>query len=77
MPRLPASRRHRGAVGDVAAHFSFSFGHGSLSEDAIAACRTNGIEPIVGGCPMMFCGPVDFGHKCFRWWLGMRHRLPT
>jgi hypothetical protein len=22
---------------------------------------------IAGGCPMMFCEPVDIGHKCMRW----------
>ena len=57
--------------------FHRSFGGGSVSPDAIAECRSNGIEPIVGGCPMMFCGQVDIAHRCFRWWLGMRKRIPV
>ncbi len=24
------------------------------------------IAVIPGGCPMMFCPPVDFGHQCMR-----------
>jgi hypothetical protein len=24
----------------------------------------------------MFCGPVDFGHKCMKWWLQRRGRVP-
>jgi hypothetical protein len=24
----------------------------------------------------MFCEPVDFGHKCMRWWLQRRGRVP-
>jgi hypothetical protein len=30
----------------------------------------------VGGCPLMYCEPVDFGHRCMRAWLGWRGRLP-
>ena len=36
-----------------------------------------GIEPIVGGCPMMYCEPVDFGHKCMKWILGLQNRVPA
>jgi predicted CoA-binding protein len=39
----------------------------SVSEEAIRLCRENNIAVIPGGCPMMFCEPVDFGHKCMRW----------
>ncbi len=53
-----------------------SFGDGSVSEDAIRACTTAGITPIVGGCPMMFCPPVDIGHRCMRWYLQRRGRVP-
>lgn len=56
--------------------FHRSFGSGSVSDEAVAACRARGIEPIVGGCPMMFCEPVDIGHKCFRWWLQWRGSVP-
>jgi uncharacterized protein len=56
--------------------FHRSFGEGSVSEDAIQACRAGGIDCIVGGCPLMFCEPVDFGHKCMRWWLQRQGRVP-
>jgi uncharacterized protein len=52
-----------------------SFGEGSVAEDAVQACRTQGIDCIVGGCPLMFCEPVDFGHRCMRWWLQCRGRV--
>jgi len=54
-----------------------SLGRGSMSEAAVAFCRGKGIEVIAGGCPMMFCEPVDFGHKCLRWMLGVTGKLPT
>ncbi len=53
-----------------------SFGTGSVSEAATRYCEEKGITVIAGGCPMMFCEPVDFGHKCMRWWLGLTGRLP-
>ena len=57
--------------------FHRSFGEGSVSVEALRTCTELGIEPIVGGCPMMFCQPVDLAHQCFRWWFGLRHRIPT
>jgi predicted CoA-binding protein len=56
--------------------FHRSFGAGSVSSEAIEACRKHGIEPIVGGCPLMYCQPVDPGHRFFRWWLHLRRRIP-
>ena len=56
--------------------FHRSFGRGSVSPEAIEECRTRGIEPIVGGCPMMFAGQVDPAHRCFRWWFGLLGRVP-
>ncbi len=44
-----------------------SFGQGSVSEVAVKHCEENGISVIAGGCPMMFCEPVDFAHKWIRW----------
>ena len=38
----------------------------SVSEEAVRLCRENNIAVIPGACPMMFCEPVDFGHKCMR-----------
>jgi predicted CoA-binding protein len=57
--------------------FHRSFGEGSVSPEALVACNVRGIEPIVGGCPLMYCGNVDVGHRCFRWWLGLRGRVPS
>ena len=53
-----------------------SFGRGSVSEEAVALCEEKGIRVIPGGCPMMYCAPVDVGHKCIRWLLGVTGRLP-
>ena len=56
--------------------FHRSFGNGSVSEEAVGACRKAGIDAIVGGCPLMFCGQIDVGHRCFRWWLQKKGRVP-
>lgn len=52
-----------------------SFGQGSVSDEAVDWARAQGMEVIVGGCPMMFCEPVDFGHRCMAWFLGLRGRI--
>ncbi len=56
--------------------FHRSFGSGSVSPEALEACRAAGVEPIVGGCPLMYCQPVDAGHRFFRWWLRLQRRVP-
>ena len=56
--------------------FHRSFGSGSVSDEAVRECASRGIEPIVGGCPLMYCGNVDVAHRCFRWWLQRRGRMP-
>ena len=56
--------------------FHRSFGAGSVAPEAVAACKEKGVEPIVGGCPLMYCSPVDPGHRFFRWWLRLQHRVP-
>lgn len=53
-----------------------SFGDGSVSREAVEACKARGIACIVGGCPLMYCKPVDPGHRCIRWWLGLFGRVP-
>jgi predicted CoA-binding protein len=53
-----------------------SFGQGSVSEEAVAECERRNIECLVGGCPMMYCEPVDFGHRCMKWVLKWQSRLP-
>lgn len=49
--------------------FHRSIGQGSVSAEAVALCRAHGIQAIVGGCPMMYCEPVDVVHRCMRWLL--------
>jgi hypothetical protein len=39
-------------------------------------CSARGIQCIVGGCPMMYCEPVDLGHRCMRWLLCFGGRVP-
>ena len=56
--------------------FHRSFGNGSVSEEAVRECAARGINCIVGGCPLMFCEPVDAGHRCMRWWLQRQGRVP-
>ncbi len=48
-------------------HRSLGFMGSSVSEEAVIFCRENNISVIAGGCPMMFCEPVDFAHKCMHW----------
>lgn len=56
--------------------FHRSMGQGSVSEAAVKECAARGIEAIVGGCPLMFCEPVDLGHKCMKWWFQRQGRVP-
>ena len=56
--------------------FHRAFGEGSVSEAATRECEAHGIQCIVGGCPLMYCAPVDFGHRCMRWWLRRQGRVP-
>ncbi len=53
-----------------------SFGNGSVSDAAVDFCRENNLTVIPGGCPMMYCEPVDIGHKCMRWVLNLTGGLP-
>jgi len=36
-----------------------------------------GISCIVGGCPLMYCEPVDFAHRCMCAWLRWRGQVPA
>jgi predicted CoA-binding protein len=56
--------------------FHRSFGAGSVSDEAVRECKRLGIDAIVGGCPLMFCEPVDVAHRCMRWWLQRGGRVP-
>lgn len=57
--------------------FHRSFGQGSVSDEALDECDRSGIVPIVGGCPLMFCNPVDPVHKLMRWWLQKKGTVPS
>ena len=57
--------------------FHRSFGQGSVSDEALRECERLGLRAIVGGCPLMYCEPVDVAHKCMRWILDWRGRLPA
>jgi uncharacterized protein len=52
-----------------------SFGDGSVSPQAVKTCKESGVNCIVGGCPMMYCEPVDFGHRCMKWMLKLTKKL--
>ncbi|NNJ11421.1 CoA-binding protein [Chloroflexales bacterium ZM16-3] len=49
----------------------------SVSPEAVALCKEHGVTLIAGACPMMYCAPVDFGHRCMRWMMGATGGLPT
>lgn len=51
-------------------------GPGSVSASAVALCRAHDIAVIPGACPMMFCEPVDVGHRCIRGLSRLTGRLP-
>ena len=65
-------------VGMVWMHQSLEFfGGGSVTNGAVAFCHQNGIEVIAGACPMMFCQPVDFAHRCMAWMLNVSGHMPS
>ena len=57
--------------------FHRSFGDGSISEEALGECERLDMYYIAGGCPLMYCEPVDLGHKCMKWWLQRKHLVPA
>ncbi len=57
--------------------FHRSFGDGSISLEAVRECSRLEMECIPGGCPLMFCEPVDIGHKCMRWWFQRKGVVPS
>jgi uncharacterized protein len=79
VPPAAAERlvRQAAARGISRIWFHRSFGDGSVSESALKACAELGIRPIVGGCPLMYCPPVDVAHRCMRWLLSRRGRIPA
>jgi uncharacterized protein len=53
-----------------------AIGQGSAAPEAARLCRENGISLIDGACPLMYCPPVDFPHRCLRGMFGFFGRLP-
>lgn len=56
--------------------FHRSVGAGSVSDAAVAEARRLGIDAVVGGCPLMYCGRVDVAHRCLGAVLGWFGRVP-
>lgn len=76
-PRVgPELVRQCAARGVKQVWFHRLFGQGSVSDEAVREARARGMNCIVGGCPFMYCEPVDVGHRCFRWLLGLQGRVP-
>ena len=48
----------------------------SVSPEAVAFCRAQGIAVIAGACPMMYVRGADLGHRCMRWLLRLTGGLP-
>lgn len=63
-------------VSRVWMHQSIGKSATSVSDQAAKFCGEHSISVIGGACPMMFCQPVDFGHKCMRWMLRLTGGLP-
>lgn len=53
-----------------------SVGQGSVSDEAVRYCAEHGMSCIAGGCPVMFCEPVDPVHRCMRWLFQRMGRVP-
>ncbi len=49
----------------------------SLSPEAVALARQEGIALIAGACPLMFGPCADPGHKVMRFFKGVFGKLPT
>ncbi|NJN16250.1 MAG: CoA-binding protein [Oscillochloris sp.] len=49
----------------------------SVSPEAVELCRANNLCLIAGACPMMYCQPVDFGHRCMGWIMRVTGGLPN
>jgi predicted CoA-binding protein len=53
-----------------------SFGKGSVSDEAAAWGRSNGMTVIAGGCPLMYGPTSDFGHRAMCFVLGLMGGIP-
>lgn len=55
--------------------FHRSFGKGSYDDKAEKFCKENRIDAIVYACPMMYVPPVDFGHKCIKFFMKLGGKI--
>ncbi|MHB8838466.1 MAG: CoA-binding protein [Gemmatimonadaceae bacterium] len=69
--------REAAARGVGAVWFHRSIGDGSVSAEAVAEAERLGVQPIVGGCPLMYCEPVDPFHRCMCAVLRWTGRVPS
>jgi uncharacterized protein len=69
--------RQAAARGVTTVWFHRSFGQGSVSDEAVRECERLGLTAVVGGCPLMYCEPIDFPHRCMRAILRWRGRVPA
>lgn len=56
--------------------FHSSINNGSYEAKTVEYAEKQGMVVIPTGCPMMYLQPVDFGHKCIRWVLGLTGKIP-
>jgi predicted CoA-binding protein len=76
-PAVAASvARECGELGIKRVWMHRSFGAGSVSAEAHAFCRENGIASIAGGCPLMYGPTSDGGHRVMRFFVGLSGKLP-
>jgi hypothetical protein len=72
----PAVARECRELGITRVWMHRSLGGGSVSEEAHAFCRQNGITSIAGGCPLMYGPTSDGGHRFMRFFIGLFGQLP-
>jgi hypothetical protein len=69
--------RQAAARGVRSVWFHRSVGDGSLAPEAVAEAERLGLHVVRGGCPLMYCEPVDPFHKCLCTVLRWAGRTPT
>ena len=69
--------RQGAARGVRAVWFHRSIGDGSVSAEAVAEAERLGLQAVVGGCPLMYCAPVDPFHRCMCAVLRWTGRVPS
>lgn len=72
----PSVARECAELGITRVWMHRSFGGGSVSKEAHAFCRENGIASLAGGCPLMYGPTSDGGHRVMRFFAGLFGQLP-